>query len=105
MKCEQCGAELKCLLVDEFDIEGADSFNEYWFNECDKNAVYIDTNANWAGYGLLSDEEMHDTITCPFCHKYPFKDTEMQVYDIVRVVMFRNPKINPDEEKGYEQDG
>ncbi len=104
MKCEQCGAELKCLLVDEFDREGADSFNEYWFNECDENAVYIDTNANWTGYGL-SDEEMPDTITCPFCHKYPFKDTEMQVYDIVRVVMFRNPKINPDEEKASEKDG
>ena len=32
---------------------------------------------------------MIDTITCPHCGKFPFESTEIYVYDIVRVVMFR----------------
>ena len=91
VRCEKCGAALGHVLVDEFDREGADHFLEYPIIGCETDAAFVDTNQNWTGYGL-SEEEMPDTIRCPHCGKYPFNDTEIQVYDIVRVVMFREKR-------------
>ena len=32
---------------------------------------------------------MLDTVVCPHCKRFPFKNTEMQIYDVVRVVCFK----------------
>ena len=47
----------------------------------------------------LSEEEMFETITCPHCKQFPFKSTEIQVYDVVRVVCFKT------EERGRHEGG
>ena len=88
MTCEKCGNRITNVLVDMFDHEGADDFHEMPITACGKSAAYIDTSANWTGYEL-SEEEMPDTIRCPYCKQYPFVDTEIHVEEVVRVVMFR----------------
>ena len=88
IKCEKCGKEIRNVSVNFFNRDGSDGLQVTEITECECEAVYMDVNANWTGYGL-NEEEMPDTILCPHCGKYPFCDTEIQVYDIVRVVMFR----------------
>lgn len=88
MKCEKCGQEISNLLVDVFRYDGSDAFDEHPVFECEENAAYIETTPNWTGYEQ-SEEEMLDTVVCPHCKKFPFKNTEMQIYDVVRVVCFK----------------
>ena len=88
MKCEKCGKEMNTIRVDRFNHEGCDSSYCYHYTECEEDAVYVDLDSNWTGYGL-SEEEMLDTIECPHCGKFPFKNKEIQVYEIVRVVCFK----------------
>lgn len=88
MKCEKCGKEIKNLLVDIFNYDGTDSEYEIPYQEQDEDAVVIDLTKSWTGYEL-SEEEMMETIVCPHCKKFPFKHKEVQVYDVVRVVMFK----------------
>lgn len=88
MKCEKCGHELGALSVDMFNYDGSDRFVDVVFREEEENAVVIDTTQNWTGYEL-SEEELSDTIHCPNCGRFPFENTEIQVYDVVRLVMFR----------------
>ena len=33
-------------------------------------------------------------ITCPHCGRFPLKSEEIQVYDIVRVVLFKSDRRN-----------
>ncbi len=91
MKCEKCGKEIGFLRVSMFNYDGSDSSYIYPYKEAEEDAVILDTNANWVGYGL-SEEEMTRTITCPHCGKFPFKQEEIQTYEIVRVVMFKTEK-------------
>lgn len=93
MKCEKCGKEIENLLVDTFLRYGSDTEIEQPIIECEHNAVYIETTKNWTGYDL-SEEEMLETITCPHCKQFPFKSTEMQVYDVVRVVCFKTEEVD-----------
>ena len=88
MKCEKCGQEINTLLVDVFQRDGSDDFDEHPVFECEENAAYIETTPNWTGYEL-SEEEMIDTIACPHCKQFPFQSKEVQVYDVVRVVCFK----------------
>ena len=89
MKCEKCGKEINTLLINKFDCYGSDVFCEYPLSECDVNSVLIDTDRNWTGYEL-SDDEKTETVVCPNCKKYPFKDKEIQEHEIVRLVMFKS---------------
>ena len=98
MICEKCGKEMQSIHVNMFDHEGANSFWKYGFQECEEDAVVIDTNQAWVGYEL-SEEEQLDTIECPHCHQFPFKNTEIQVYDVVRIVCF---KTAPSKEENHE---
>lgn len=86
--CEKCGAKISFLEVDVFNYDGSDSCRDTTFEEFDVNAIVVDLDKNWTGYEL-SEEEMRETITCPSCHKWPFKSEEIQIYEFVRVVMFR----------------
>lgn len=88
MKCEKCGKEISSLMVDVFNWDGSDDEEELPVVECEEDAFYIDTERNWTGYEL-DEEEMLDTILCPHCRKFPFKSTEIHVYDMVRVVCFK----------------
>ena len=88
MKCEKCGKELEHIDINMFDRDGSDDLDSHCFQECEENAVVIDTNSAWAGYEL-SDEERLETVKCPHCGQFPFKNTEIQVHEIVRLVMFR----------------
>lgn len=91
MKCEKCGQKIDNLLVDVFRYDGSDAFDKHPVFECEEDAAYIETTQNWTGYGQ-SEEEMLDTIICPHCKQFPFKSTEIQVHDVVRVVRFKEAK-------------
>lgn len=88
MKCEECGKEISFLNVNHFNRDGSDSYLSIPFEEVPDNAVLIETNKNWTGYDL-SEEEMIETIQCPLCGKFPFKNEEIQLYELVKVVMFK----------------
>ena len=89
MKCEKCGEEIKVLEVDEFNYEGADAFQKYFYEEVPDNAVYFDTRENWTG-AEQDEEEQRETIRCPKCKQFPFKNGEIQTYTFIRVVMFKS---------------
>lgn len=88
MKCENCGAEITTLEVNEFNRDGSDDFYEVPLTECEESAVVVETNTNWTGYEL-SEEEMPETVCCPKCRKFPFKSKEIQMYEVVKLVFFK----------------
>lgn len=88
MKCGKCRCEIESVLVDRFSRDGSDSFEKTVFAECQEDAAYIDTDSNWTGYDL-TDEERKETIRCPICGQFPFSDDDIQVYDVVRIVCFK----------------
>ena len=89
MKCEKCNKEIDYVMVDFFNYDGSDSDQEIPLQKCENNAVFVDLNCNWTGYEL-TEEEQRETICCPHCKQFPFKYDEVQVYEIVRAVMFKN---------------
>ena len=91
MKCEICEAEINFVFISVFQRDGSDVNIKVPLIECEEDAVYFETDPNWTGYELTEDE-MNDDIHCPSCDKNPFKKQEIQVYDVVRVVKFKNPK-------------
>lgn len=95
MKCEKCGNEIENLLLEMFRYDGSDDSVLHPVFECEEDAVYVDTTNNWTGYGLL-EKEMLERITCPHCGRFPLKSKEIQIYDIVRVVLFKSDKAKPD---------
>ena len=97
MKCEKCGRLLTHLDVNFFDHEGADYEQQLSFNEYDTDAVEVEVTQNWTGYDL-SEEEMAETIYCPHCRQFPFKNPEIQTFDITRVVMFKQSPAREDRE-------
>lgn len=88
MRCEKCGAFLNGLELNMFERNGSDNWYNVPDEMADEEAVVVDTEQNWTGYEL-TEEEMPDCIRCPKCKKYPFECREIQVYNIVRLVMFR----------------
>ena len=93
MKCEKCGKTIDHVMVGLFNYDGSDSDVEHYIEEAEEDAVVFETDKDWTGYEL-SEEEMLETIKCPHCGKFPFESTELQVYDVVRVVMFKKPETD-----------
>ena len=91
MKCERCGHETDSLSVLTFDRFGSDYWDEVILEEAENSAVLAETSRNWTGYEL-SEEEMKDTIRCPYCKKWPFKSDEIQIFEPVLLVMFKSEK-------------
>lgn len=88
IKCEKCNKEIEYLLVNTFNYDNSDSDKIIQIQEYEHNAVVIDIDSSWCGYEL-TNEEQREEIICPYCKQFPFKNKEIQVYDIVRVVMFK----------------
>ncbi len=88
MKCEKCGKDINQVRINVFRYDGLDVDILENINECEEDAVVFETTQNWTGYEL-TEEEMIDGIRCPICGEFPFKHKEVQVYDIVRVVCFK----------------
>lgn len=96
MKCEKCGKEINQVKVNMFQCDGSDVDILADISENDYGNVMITTDANWTGYEL-TDEERFETIMCPHCEEYPLKDEEIQVYNEVKVVMFKEKEIETTE--------
>lgn len=88
MICERCGNEIIYVNVDMFQHDGTDTDIKVLVQECVKDAVFFEVDENWCGYEL-SEEEANETISCPSCGKNPFKNEEIQIHEIVRVVKFK----------------
>lgn len=86
--CKNCGKVIDKIWLNVFLRDGSDMEIDYPVNECEDNAVYIDTDQDWTGYELTEDEQ-REQITCPHCGKFPFKSNEIQIHEIVRVVCFK----------------
>lgn len=95
MRCEKCASFLDGLELDMFNANGSDSWCNVPVEMADEDAAVVDTEQSWTGYEL-TEEEMPDCIRCPSCKKFPFESTEIQVYNIVRLVMFRRADNDKD---------
>lgn len=89
IRCENCGETLNALAVDVFYHDGSDSWHLLPFNEYEHNAVELELTPAWTGYELDEEEQM-ETICCPLCRKFPFKQREIQTYTVIKVVMFKD---------------
>lgn len=89
-KCCQCGKEIDTVLTRFFDHNGADYEAEIKFKQVPSNAITFDVKPNWVGYGISdSFEDVEGIISCPNCHKFPFKGKEVQCYEYLEVVCFK----------------
>ena len=86
IKCERCGKTIDRVVTWMFNY-GDDYEKEVPIEE-HENAVTFDVDANWCGYDLL-EWGQRERIKCPYCLKFPFKCDEIQNYDFVRVIMFK----------------
>lgn len=92
MKCKNCRTSIGHIVTSVFDRDGSDYRQLFQlFESVDPEtglcSVCFETDTNWTGYDL-SEDEINEIIRCPFCGKNPFRDKEVQVHDIVRVVKF-----------------
>ena len=88
IECENSGREIKYITTRSFNSVGNDYTDIKELTEYVVDAVGFDTDRNWCGYDL-DEEEQREIIKCPYCDKYPFKNKEIQVYEIVRVIGFK----------------
>lgn len=88
MKCEKCGKEIDRVSISKFMWDGSDNEDIVYIDEDEYGSVMFETDSNWCGYEL-SEEEMMEGIRCIHCDEFPFKHKEVQVYDVVRVVCFK----------------
>lgn len=87
--CEKCGRELNTIGLVTETFDGGDTLIQHIPAEAYNGAVIVDTSPHWSGYEIEDADDMLDTIVCPHCGEFPFKNTEVQVHDVVRLVMFR----------------
>lgn len=89
-KCCKCGEEIDTVLTRFFDHNGDDYEAEIKFKQVPSNAIVFDVRTNWVGYGISdSFEDVENMISCPKCHKFPFKGKEVQCYEYLEVVCFK----------------
>lgn len=93
MKCSKCNNKINSVLLNRFSHEGDDYWHCSPIEEADEDAILMETDYNWCGYGL-TEEEYHNCIKCPICGDFPFKDTEVQLYEVIRLVCFKEETDN-----------
>ena len=89
------GLKVKNVLIWDKEIHGmgdlkhsfASRYESIIFSS-EKGFLFNGKRPHWTGYEV-SEEEMLDTIVCPHCKQFPFQSKEIQVYDVVRVVCFK----------------
>lgn len=91
VRCEKCGKIINKIITNEFKADGSDREIDYPLIGTDEEVVFFDANENLCCYGL-NEEEQIEHISCPHCGEFPFKHEEVQMYNIVRVVMFKGGK-------------
>lgn len=91
MKCKNCNKEIDSVIISKFTRYGDDYDVRVNFEECDINAKVIVTDKDWTGYELTEEEQIED-IRCPYCKKFPFKDKEVQVHELIHIVCFDDEK-------------
>lgn len=90
MKCESCGEEIRVLKAEMlefqgmYDFHGIEIYVPFPVQECE-DGVYIDVTKDFTGY---NNTDVYKYIRCPKCGKFPFKNREIEVRDVVRLVMF-----------------
>lgn len=82
MKCNNCGAEIDHVLVNEFQYDGIDRYRLTELENLGDDTYGLGTDHNWTGDGL-DDEDVYDTVVCPKCKKFPFKSREVARQEIV----------------------
>ena len=92
MKCEMCGGQIDQLMVNIFNHDGSDGYYKYPFQELEENAVEIEVNPNWTGADLSEKEQM-ETIRCPHCGRFSFQHKEVQVYNVLKIVCFKEENL------------
>lgn len=85
--CEKCGKEIDHLLINMFHLDDDDTFEKTTFTKHPEGAVSIITTQNWTGYELPEEDRLN-SIVCPYCKQYPFRLSEIDVYDQAEIVMF-----------------
>ena len=88
MKCEKCGKEIDHFEIDMFNYDSSDEWRDIQFTEHPNGAVTIDTGCDWTGYEMGYDE-MCESIRCPECKRYPFRDENIDAQVFVSVVMWK----------------
>lgn len=102
LKCKHCGKELDYVLISKFLFDGSNAdiptdytvcsvrTNDFHSNEDDYTAITLNADENWCGADL-DIEGMINTISCPFCHEFPFdcKD-DIQTEQTLHVTCFNN---------------
>ena len=82
MKCNNCGAEIDHVLIDEFQYDGTDCDRRAILENLGDDTYGLSTDHNWTG-DEVDDEDAFDTISCPKCRKFPFKSREIGRQEIV----------------------
>lgn len=89
MKCEKCGKQISSVEVNVFQVDGSDVFQQEYFHET-PIAIKITTEPDWTGYELTAEERL-DTIRCPHCKQFPFKNSDIvSISDDVNVILFKD---------------
>lgn len=103
--CSHCHKVMDRLAIDRFDKEGDDWFQLVDYTINDKGVIYFETDETWCGYGLIPeddseienpDEELTDTIACPYC-RGPVEADYMSIYRPVVVIVWPKGKLKKEE--------
>lgn len=93
IKCNNCKKDINKILLNRFNYDGSDSEELIEFSEIfnyESRGIVIRTDTNWTGYEL-TNEERQETISCPYCHKYPFNEKdEIETNEPVEIICFSN---------------
>ena len=84
MTCNNCGAEINCVIVNHFDHEGADHHIAIPPEDLGNDTYGLMLDSRWAGYGLNEADQL-ETIWCPCCKQFPFKSKMLNSQEVIYV--------------------
>lgn len=89
MKCSKCGKEIQSVNMNMFNQDGSDEYIKHSLNECEQDAVVIETSKDFTGYEL-DEKDIFDCIECPHCRKYPFDEKiGIEMKEVLVVICFK----------------
>lgn len=78
MRCAQCNADLRFVMLDMFKRDGTDEMVPSSFYEEMGDSVLVPLPGSWTGMDLTA-EEQRERIVCPNCNKYPFAGKRISI--------------------------